>query len=79
MGRQAMTKRSWFWSVLLALAGCAAAGYLVEEAPGGALGWTLAGAVLGLTCLPLIRLAFQIRAQRDAKRAARKGGSDVQT
>ena len=48
--------KSWIWKGLLALAGCMAAAYVGDELlGGGALGWTVGGAVLAVCCYPLFK------------------------
>jgi hypothetical protein len=70
-----MTVSGWIWKGLLALAGCIATAYVFEEViGGGALGWTVAGAMLGATCWPLFRSILEWRKEKDAARAAAKQG-----
>lgn len=71
-----MTASGWIWRGLLALAGCIATAYVFEEViGGGALGWTVGGAMLGATCGPLFKSLLAWRKEKDAARiAARDGG-----
>jgi hypothetical protein len=42
------------WKVALALVGSIVTAYVFEEViGGGALGWTVGGAIMGVTCYPL--------------------------
>lgn len=53
-----MTK-DMIWKVALALVGCVATGFIIEEVIGGAIGWTICGAILGATCYPLFKTLFE--------------------
>jgi hypothetical protein len=74
-----MTVSGWIWKGLLAAAGCVLAGYVFEEVTGGgALGWTVCGAILGGTCGPLFLSLLAWRRQKDAARlAAREKSGNV--
>lgn len=73
-----MTASAWVFKVLLALVGIVAAAYLFEDViGGGALGWTVCGAILGVTVWPLFQSLLAWRKARDAARIAakEKGGN----
>ncbi|WP_306830377.1 hypothetical protein [Neorhizobium huautlense] len=68
-----MTASAWIFKGLLALIGSVAAAYVFEEViGGGALGWTVCGAILGVTVGPFLLSLLEWRKQRDAARAAAK-------
>lgn len=72
-----MTTSAWIFKGLLALIGSVATAYVFEEViGGGALGWTVCGAILGVTVGPLLLSLLDWRMKRDAARAAikEKGG-----
>lgn len=74
-----MTTSAWLFKGLLALIGSVTAAYVFEEViGGGALGWTVCGAILGVTVGPLLLSLLEWRKQRDAARvSARQNGGDT--
>ena len=52
------------WKVALALVGCLATSFIIEEVIGGAIGWTICGAVLAVTCYPLFKTLFERRGMK---------------
>jgi hypothetical protein len=54
--------RDLIWKIGLALVGCFAAAYVLEEIfHGGALGWVAGGAILAVTCGPLFKTLIDRR------------------
>ena len=54
--------KDMIWKVALALAGCIITAYVFEEViGGGALGWTVGGAIMGATCYPLFQTLMERR------------------
>lgn len=60
-GLRSLLTRDMVWKVALALVGCVATGFIIEEVVGGAVGWTICGAILGATCYPLFKTALERR------------------
>ena len=64
-----VTVKGWIWRGLLALVGCMVAAYVFEEVTGGgALGWTVMGAILGLFCWPLAKPLLERNRRRYGKK-----------
>ncbi|MGQ4274521.1 hypothetical protein [Terrihabitans sp. B22-R8] len=64
-----MTTSGFIWKGALALIGCMLAAYVGDEVlGGGALGWTIGGAILGGTCAPLFKTLLAINAARQQRR-----------
>lgn len=64
-----VTAKAWALKALLALVGCFAGAYVGQELlGGGALGWTVTGAIAAGFCQPLFSALFA----RNQSRAARR-------
>ena len=62
--RKFMTK-DMIWKCALALVGCFVTAYVFEEViGGGAIGWTVGGAIMGATCYPLFKTLFERRGMK---------------
>lgn len=62
---QSLMTKDLIWKVMLALAGCIATAYVFEEViGGGALGWSVGGVILAMTCYPLLKRLLEYRGLR---------------
>ncbi|MGF9692085.1 hypothetical protein AAIH46_04650 [Rhizobium sp. 0TCS1.26] len=55
---QSLMTKDIIWRVALALAGCIAFEELIG---GGALGWSVGGVILAVTCYPLLKRLLEYR------------------
>ncbi len=63
-----MTRGGWIAKSVLAVLGAFAAAFVAEELiGGGALGWTAAGAILGVTAGPLFASLIAWRREKDSR------------
>ncbi|TQI76943.1 hypothetical protein FHT98_4745 [Bosea sp. AK1] len=63
-----MSVTTILWQIPLALAGCFGGAYLGQEIlGGGAIGWSVTGAIVALCCAPLFKSLMAHRARRQSR------------